>query len=256
VPITEVFPNPTVKQVVFQIRFPSLFYLENRMGDLQMKVMREFPEASILYEHQVVLGGVLADQPGRPEPPQGPDAGGVRRIWQFRSPKGYHLAITTDSLSIKSEHHKTYRNEAQDRFRDTIENVLPIFFELAPVPVLSRVGLRYIDDCPIPGLDNQAFRTYYDSAFPLDRFELGDTEEMVFRATITKGDHHLRYVEALRRPEGEDQFHYVLDFDAYSRGVSQEGCLPTTDVLHDLISDEWQRTIKEPVYKYMRGEAD
>ena len=27
----EVFPNPTVKEVVFEIRFPSLFYMESRI---------------------------------------------------------------------------------------------------------------------------------------------------------------------------------------------------------------------------------
>ena len=32
-PIHEVFPSPTVKQVIFQVRFPNLFYLESRMGE-------------------------------------------------------------------------------------------------------------------------------------------------------------------------------------------------------------------------------
>jgi hypothetical protein len=37
--IEEVFPNPTVKQVAFEIRFPNLFYLESKIGELQVKIM-------------------------------------------------------------------------------------------------------------------------------------------------------------------------------------------------------------------------
>lgn len=50
--IGEVFPNPTVKQVVFQITFPHLFYMEQKIGELQVKIMRMFPKSSLLYRRQ------------------------------------------------------------------------------------------------------------------------------------------------------------------------------------------------------------
>ena len=34
----EIYPNPTVKRVIFQARFPNLFYLESKIGDLQLLV--------------------------------------------------------------------------------------------------------------------------------------------------------------------------------------------------------------------------
>jgi len=37
--IAEIFPNPTVKSVFFEVRFPNLFYLEAKIGDLQLKVL-------------------------------------------------------------------------------------------------------------------------------------------------------------------------------------------------------------------------
>jgi hypothetical protein len=45
----EVFPNPTVKTVIFQIRYPNLFYIESRIGDIQVKIMDDFPESSLLF---------------------------------------------------------------------------------------------------------------------------------------------------------------------------------------------------------------
>lgn len=37
-PINEVFVNPTVKQVIFQVKFPNLFFIESKIGDIQLKI--------------------------------------------------------------------------------------------------------------------------------------------------------------------------------------------------------------------------
>ena len=46
--INEIFPKPTVTQVIFQIRFPNLFFIENKIGDLQLKIMKEFPHSKLI----------------------------------------------------------------------------------------------------------------------------------------------------------------------------------------------------------------
>ena len=56
--INEVFPNPTVKQVIFQIRFPNLFYMENKIGDLQLKIMKEFPQSALILRRQILLADI------------------------------------------------------------------------------------------------------------------------------------------------------------------------------------------------------
>jgi hypothetical protein len=57
-PSDEVFKNPTVKQVIFQITFPNLFYIENKMGEFQQKIMNEFPESVLLYRRQFAWADV------------------------------------------------------------------------------------------------------------------------------------------------------------------------------------------------------
>ena len=47
--ITEIFPNPTVKQVIFQIRFNSLFYIGDKMGEFQQRTMTEIPRNHHLF---------------------------------------------------------------------------------------------------------------------------------------------------------------------------------------------------------------
>jgi hypothetical protein len=56
--IREVYPNPTVKKVIFQIRFPNLFSMERLIGDYQVKIMAEFPKSALLVRRSVLIGDV------------------------------------------------------------------------------------------------------------------------------------------------------------------------------------------------------
>lgn len=247
--INEVFPNPTAKQVVFQIRFPNLFYMENRIGDLQLKIMKEFPQSALLFRRQVVFAdigpeGKLENVPGDLDKEAG------KKIWQFKSEKNFQLNVLSDSLDITSEYHKTYNLEGGDKFRDIIKFVLDRFFEVTSMPIINRIGLRYIDECPIPSKDNSTFKSYYNSIFPLDRFNLADINEMDFKTMIRKGDYYLRYIESLQKVE--DEYKLFLDFDGFAENINPIDYLTVTDDLHTIILEEFEKTIKEPVYKYMR----
>lgn len=248
--INEVFPNPTVKQVIFQIRFPNLLFMEAKIGDVQLEVMREFPESQVVYQRQLVIAGAGAVP--KLELPEGAQEQGVTKIWQFRSPKGYQLNIQTGSLDIASEHHKTYSLGSGDRFRDVIEHVLEVFTKVVPIPVVSRLGLRYIDHCPLPVKDRGTLASYYDTAFPLHRFNVEQASEMEFKTVVQKGQYWLRYAEALKATGSDDGHMLVLDFDGFAKDVDPAACIAVTDDLHQIIRDEYARSIKEPVYVHMR----
>lgn len=250
----EIFPNPTVKQVIFQIRFPNLFYIENKIGELQLRIMSEFPESRLVYRRSVVFADlgpdvkpvdVAADIEGEPS----------RKIWEFKSPRNVKLNVLSDSLDITSQHHKTYDNqESKEKFRDVIKFAVGNFLSIVNIPIINRIGLRYIDECPIPEKNNDSFKTSYDSSFPLYRFELADAEEMATRAVVRKDKYRMCYMERLVKEE--DDWKLILDFDGFAHEIPAEDYLTTTDALHEIISDEFHKTIKEPVYKYMRQERE
>ena len=252
--INEVFPNPTVKNVVFQIRFPNLFYIEDRIGELQLRIMKEFPESSLLYRQQVMFAQFgsdadidkIANKARQDE---------TNPIWQFRSPSGYQLNLLTDSLDINSQIHKSYANpQASVRFRDVIEFVLEHFFDIVRIPILTRVGLRYIDECPIFRKDNETYEEYFNTTFPLDRFTLQDADQLELKAVVKRGDFRLRFVESLRQ-RNEEPYLY-LDFDGFATDVSSEDCLPVTDKLHELVIHEYERSIKQPLIDWMRKKRE
>jgi len=243
--ITEVFPNPTVKQVVFEIKFPNSFYIEDKIGALQYKIMKEFPESNLLYRRQIMFADLGPEGKLKPL-----DETMGKKIWEFKAEKKYRLHITSSTLNIFSEYHKTYNLDGADKFKDAIKFVLKNFFEVMAIPILNRVGLRYIDECPLEPKDNETFSSYYDSVFPIERFNIADANEMVFRTVAKRGELNIIYMEELRKVK--DQWKLILDFDGFAQKVKPEDCLSVTDKLHEIITEEYERTIKEPVYKYMR----
>ena len=248
--IKEVFPNPTVKKVIFQVTFPSLFAIESKIGDFQQKIMSKFPESSLLHRQSVLFTDVGQDGKLLSPPPNLGES--MRKIWQFRSPKKYILDVLFDSLDIFSQYHKTYNNNScPNRFRDIILFVWENFTELFRIPKLNRIGLRYIDECPIPGRNNDKFEEYYNSVLPLDRFPLKDIQESVSRTVFRKGNYFVTYVETFRMRN--KKYTYGLDFDGFAKNVDSHKCLETTDKLHDIITEEYQKTIKEPVKQFMRN---
>lgn len=250
--INEIFPNPTVKTVVFQIRYPNLFYIENKIGEIQLKLMEEFPESALLYRQRILLADVGSEVKFEKKFDDKPEDASTK-IWQFQSPNNYKLNILSNSLDISSEFHKTYNNPGSDiRFRDTIELVINSFFEVTNLPIIKRIGLRYIDECPIPELTNKAFKEWYKTTFPLARFKLEDAGEMQFRAVVKRKSLFLRYIESLVLSKDENKL--ILDFDGYAENINPDDYLKVTDSLHDLILKEYEKSIRKPVLDHMRKE--
>ena len=251
--INKIFPNPTAKQVIFQIKFPNLFSMENKIGDLQLKIMEKFPQSSLLFRRQIVFadigpGAKLESIPSDLEEETG------KKIWQFKSSNNFQLDVLSDSLNISSRNHKTYNLEGGDKSRDIIKFVLDHFLEIVSIPIINRIGFRYIDECPIPSKDNATFNSYYKSVFPIKRFNIADVDEMDFKTVIKKGEYYLRYVESLQKVG--DEYKLILDFDGFAKNIDPKDYLITTDNLHAMIIEEFEKTIKKPVYQYMEQKKE
>jgi uncharacterized protein (TIGR04255 family) len=250
--ITEIFPKPTVKKVIFQIRFPNLFFIEARIGELQMAIMDKFPESALLFRRQIVFADIGPSAKLEELQEKVPQEQG-RKVWQFKSTLGYQLNVLTDSLDITSNFHKTYNNpKSENRFCDIIEHVLKPFFTITKLPIIGRVGLRYIDECPFHEKTTKSFLLHFDSCFSTNRFSIEDSTEHQYKAVVKRGDHFIRYIETLNISSNPPML--VLDFDGFALDVPTAECMETTNSLHELISKEYESTIKEPIYKYMRGE--
>lgn len=247
--IDKVYPNPTVKEVNFQLNFPNLFLIESKIGDFQFEIMDEFPDSELLIKRHVVFA---QSTKGFDELKQDSDQEPHTKVWQFSSEKGYRINVTTKSIHITSNMHKSY-NMGDNKFRDIIEFVVSKFLKVFPIKKIKRIGLRYVDHAPIFKKENKDFKQCYNTTFPLSRFKIENAIEMSFGTIVKRGNYFLRYIEVL--PKDKDDL-LILDFDGYAQDIKTGKWLETLDNIHLIIRKEFENSIKEPIYKYMEKEVE
>lgn len=240
----EVFARPLVKTVAFQATFPSLFSIEGKIGDFQASIMREFPEASLLLKQQFVLVQRVEGSQELADPAQ------TQPIWQFKSPKKVTVSVSRDSLSITSESHKTYSQDNHDKFREVVDLVQRSFFALIRIPLIHRIGLRYINECPLSLKTNDHYRRYFNGALPLDRFPLQEADVSEVIIVAVRRESKLRYHEKV---DTTDKGHrLILDMDTWAEQTDTANIMQTTDTLHRVIEREFATFAKADLLAYMR----
>ena len=161
------------------------------------------------------------------------------------------MNIQMSRFDVSSTVHKTYNNPGStQKFRDVLELVVNAFLKVASLPKFTRLGLRYIDDCPLPEKSTQVFRSHYDTAYPVTRFSIEDTKAYDFATIVARKGVSVRYAESLSQVNGQIKF--ILDFDGSVEDLPATDWLKATDNLHEAISEEYFRTIKDPVKDLMR----
>jgi hypothetical protein len=76
---------------------------------------------------------------------------------------------------------------------------------------------------------------------------------MEFATVVKRGKYKLRFIERL--VSKGNRYSLILDFDGFGTNIKSQNCLKVTDALHDLILKEYEKSLKEPVYKYMRTKS-
>lgn len=260
---TKKYKKPTVKTVIFQIRFSNLFMIENIIGEFQANILEKFPESHFTVRRELLFADVGPEFQMEEIIPK--ETVGGRKIWSFKSMDDkYVLNVLTNSIDITSKKHKSYSGTQENEgFRDIIEFVIESFKKLVPIKVIKRIGLRYTDETPVPPeLGKETFENWYNTALPLKRFKLDNVGSMFVEVLNIKRDgYEFNYrerisYEAIKGSE-EKQLKYFLDFDAYAGNITTDEILNVTDKLHDIIHDEWENnTIKQPVKDWMDEERE
>ena len=246
----EVFPTPLVKQVAFEIRFPNLFFIEGRIGEFQVLIMKDFPQSELVQRRNFMLLAGNVDSPQAQEiAKQQPSD--TEKIWQFKSESGSRVEISSKNLIVVAEKHIAYHEGGEKSFRGVVEKVVAHFLGLIQIPIVQRVGLRYINECPLFDITTEGFKACYNSILPVNRYGLENLSRADCIAVAKDGDMQIQHVESLRfaTPTGDI---LVLDLDAFTENTTSDKVMATADKLHEMISAEFRNVIKEPIVEYMR----
>ncbi|MBK6938803.1 MAG: TIGR04255 family protein [Planctomycetes bacterium] len=129
-------------------------------------------------------------------------------MWRFDDTQGTTLSLETNSLSIVSTKHTTYNTPGTHPFRETIEFAVGAFLEVAQLQSFLRIGLRYVNECPVPQKDNATISKYYATALPLARFDISQASKMEFETVGEASGSRFRYAERLQALKTERPHYY------------------------------------------------
>ena len=225
----EVFPNPPLKAMLGQIRFPTVL----RIADLsslvpfQEAIRRDFPTFREEQQLSLVMGA------------QGPQTPQIQKAYRFvTANRGWSILLTPDAVTLEADVAAGYTSydEFVQRFRAVWGAIVDTF---VPAEV-SRQGLRYVDhiegDRPAP---DWAALINPDLLGPLVA-QFGDAiTQSASELRLTREDGVLVFKHGMLPLGPGGAPGYLLDFDYFTEepdnDTSLEAVMGRFDRYHELL---------------------
>jgi len=244
----EIFQSAPLEEVAYEVRFPGLFHIYQAIGEFQLEIMDDFPRPS-----QFDQVGFAIENLGSGVPKLSTETSEKpRTCWQFKSESGRtKVRVKVDSLAIISNEYKSYDNPGNIMFKDIIIKIVSKFLEKIPIKKFSRIGLRYIDHCPLDDKTNSYFMKYYIPTFDLNKYRIEDSIKSHFVMVTQRDDYNLVFQSGIDKIN--EKYKYVMDFDGSALNIDSSKYSSITDDLHKMLRKEFNSCITEEFKQYMRG---
>lgn len=145
----EVYPNAPLALVVVEVRFPS------EASGLLLNTTQQRRYRDLLGDHDWVIEGAVQQEY---ELTLGPGAPASQTVRTTPTPRftirDRTIAITAAPTSLRIE---TTRYRGYDSFRELLQQVFEATSAVARPDGIARVGLRYIDEIRVPGINEGDF---------------------------------------------------------------------------------------------------
>jgi uncharacterized protein (TIGR04255 family) len=237
-------------QVAFEVNFPNSFAVETGIAEYQQRIGTLYPTSSA--EYIVRLPSAVAF--GKPPQPQSSVELTPMRSFVFRNPTGSRIVrvsvvnftlLVTDYL-----HFEEYLSSLAATFAPAIE-----IFHLHNV---ERIGLRYVNQIPIPATDagNQYIK-YIRTPLSAGAFSGHTISNFLTEVVLDLDSTKKLTIRGGLLPQQMDKTDrtYLLDFDCYSLGGSVPLPGDKLKVLleqyHAAIEAEFIGAITDKYWKYM-----
>ena len=235
--LSEKFPNPPLKEVAYEVRFPALLRIENEISQYQDRIREDFPEVG------KTIGGLIS--------PTGGIIGPGEVSWQFRNDDiQLQLRVKNNSLALISTSYKSF-----DDFLPKIKECTESFLDTYQIPYVTRIGLRYIDDFCFGDDAMEEFEKFFIPAFNSEIINSKDTVDHRIEIRQRKGEHFLT-LRTVMAKDGEGITHYIMDTDSYhdSDKVNKEDIIGVVNELHSNVLEEFHRFVTDDFVLHLRGD--
>ena len=229
--LDEVFPNPSVREVAFEIRFAPRLRIRPEIWRIQEKLAETYPQIG---EDNV------------------PQAGG-RTIdtYTFANPSLQRLVkVSQENFIVVFNRYTTFEDFKAEVIAQTLD-----FSKEFDVGTYTRVGLRYVNHIELPTEDGiRLLQRYVNVPIDFERFDPDTVEQLLSEFRLKVGRHRLTIRGALIQvPTGSQQLLYILDLDCYGLGRYESSELSDLlDEFHDQIQNQFLEHIKNEYKTIMR----
>ncbi|MBD3405657.1 MAG: TIGR04255 family protein [Candidatus Lokiarchaeota archaeon] len=232
----ETFPINFLTSVTFEVRFDPLLAIQQKVPTFQEKIRGKYPG----------LGKGVSFSIGLPfqESPESIQ-------WEFSTKdKTSHIRLSMDRLIFVTKEYKNY-----SEFRENYTFAFNEFTKTTKLQNFNRLGLRYINEIPLPH-ENNVIEYILKRFNPIiSRSRIEEDAPITFQT-----EYRVRHDEGLVTLRNNLSFEdgipkYIIDIDGYSVEVMTSNQIETiSEKLHNLIVTEFHKNITDKFLESLRGE--
>jgi len=215
--LDEIFPANPIREVDFEIRFTPRLRVQAEMWRFQEELVSEYPEVGL---ETALL----------------PNAATVSvTVFQGLS-KARVIKVSPQSMALAFSSYDNF-----EQFKEEVLRRGSKFCEIFEVSSLTRVGLRYVNEIPLPTQQSDSMVEYVRPFVDFDRISLSAVQQFALQVVARAGDHMVQVRTAMLAGPVRT---YILDIDAYTENVK-----PSTEIgpLLDRFHDTAQRVFLDHV---------
>jgi uncharacterized protein (TIGR04255 family) len=223
--------NPLI-EVVFQARIPKYLPIETEIpSEFQKLVVKEYP----IYEQRSVFQLVLAASPQETRVPPSEISGRMHAF--ISADKMWTIVIGGDGLVLS-----TRKYERWEDFKARLRLAFEAFLAVYPLPILTRIGLRYQDviSRETLGLDGKQWRELLQPHIAGEFLggALSDNDVLARQTLLTiklQNEDMLLLRHGLVTHKDNQTLAYLIDSDFYNeeqRTADLNGTLDVAERLH------------------------
>lgn len=227
--LDEVFSRPPLREVVFEVRFTPRLRVPAEIWRLQDEIVRDYPEA----------GKESAFQPN----------GALLDVSIFQNPAlGRVIKVSHQNFLLAFSQYRCFEDFKKEAGEQTSR-----FCSLFGIDVLTRLGLRYVNEIAVPTAAASSLVRYVRPVIDFDRFPIEEIQQFATELHMRFTD-HLATVRSVLLPGVLRS--YVLDIDCHvDREQAAADCASWLDQLHDGAQRLFLDHVTDEYKKVMRGAA-
>jgi len=223
----EVFDANPIREVDFEIRFTPRLRIGPEMWRFQEDLETEYPEVGL--ETALLPNGATIS------------------VTVFQNQlKARVIKVSPQNMALAFSAYSNFEDFKEEVLRQSAK-----FCEMFNVSSLVRVGLRYVNEIPLPTQQTESLTTYVKPLVEFDRIPLDSVQQFALQIAANLDDHMILVRTALIAGPVRT---YVLDIDAYTETVkatSEIGVL--LDSFHDSVQRVFLDHVTDKYKQVMRG---